>query len=252
MFVADKSANRLCIEIQYYDNEMFPASLEKLRLEMYNKGVRENDLSLYNHIWLGQFLELSKSSILAHLVKVEDFEIDASFGSPYIGVDWGFANDDNVVVTCYVKGRNLYIHRVGMALGLPLNKTASWLIDNAPDILNYTSYADCARPETISKMQEDGIPKIKSCTKGKIADGVSYLQSFDSIIMHPRAGRAVEVQKKALNELMSYSYKVENKGKPNEQVTPEIQDKFNNCADAIRYALQPLIMKKKNSFSLAV
>jgi hypothetical protein len=49
---------------------------------------------------------------------------------------------------------------------------------------------------------------------------------------------------KAVSELAGYSYKTLNKDTPQEVVTPDIVDASNNVADAIRYALQDLIIKE--------
>jgi phage terminase large subunit len=255
LFVTNPDDDTLGIHINYDDNPFFPESLERLRQQAWARAERTGDYNLYNWIWLGACLEISSAAILGNAIKVQDFTVDDSFGNPYIGIDWGFSVDPNVVVECYVKGRNLYVNKVGMAHKLPLNRTAQWLQDCVPNILKHTAYADCARPETINQMNNDGLSKVKSCTKTKIVDGVSYLQSFDNIIIHPKAGvnprSCANTQAKLLAELYGYSYKVEDANTAKEVVTSEILDKNNNIADAIRYALQPLIIKRKNGFSVA-
>ena len=244
MFVKDADSDTLCIKINYNDNVMFPASLEKQRLAMYAKAERTGDFNLYNWVWNGDFMKVANASILGNLLQVEHFEVDDSFGRPYIGIDWGFSIDPNVIVECYVKGRNLYVNRVGMAHKLPLNRTAAWLKDQVPLVESWPSWADCARPETVNQMNLDGLTKVKSCTKTKINDGVAVLQSFDKIIINTTAGKTRDVQEMAVSELAGYSYKTLNKDTPQEVVTPDIVDASNNVADAIRYALQDLIIKE--------
>ena len=79
---------------------------------------------------------------------------------------------------------NVYILETLQArLVLELDDTATYLINHIPTIIKYTSRADNARPETISKVKKD-IPLIKACKKwkGSVEDGVVYLQSFKQII----------------------------------------------------------------------
>jgi hypothetical protein len=73
---------------------------------------------------------------------------------------------------------------------------------------------------------------------------VAVLQSFDKIIINTNAGKTREAQEMAVSELAGYSYKRINKDTPQEVVTPDIEDASNNVADAIRYALQDLIIKE--------
>ena len=59
-----------------------------------------------------------------------------------------------------------------------------------------------------------------------------YLQSFKQIYIHPDA-------ECCFSELSSYNYKTDSNGDP----TAVIQDASNHYADALRYALEPLICK---------
>lgn len=234
-FVAKDDDKKLVININWRDNPWFPDSLNDVRLR-----DAKGDAGRYNWIWEGQFLTITDASIFAKKMVSREFHIDDSFGNPYIGVDWGFSNDPTAVIECYVKDNTLYISACGSKIGLELDDTADWLIKHVPNIKHFVSFADNARPETISKVKRS-IPLIKPCEKGKgsVEDGVAFIQSFDAIIVHPNAIGCY-------SELASYSYAKDK----HDEITTKILDKDNHYADALRYALQNLI-KGKNKHQYA-
>lgn len=229
-FVINKDERTLHITINYKDNPWFPESLNNQRL----RDLR-GDAGRYAWIWEGQFLKISDNSILAKKLKMLDFEINPTFGTPYIGIDWGFSVDPTAIVECYIYNECLYIRNAASKVGLELDDTAQYFIDHVPNILRFKSRADCARPETISKVRKE-IPLITACTKwkGSVEDGVVFLQSFKKIIIHPDA-------ECCYSELCVYSYKTDDNGDP----TTDIQDASNHYADALRYALEPFITSKR-------
>jgi len=225
-FIVNKDNRTLHINISYKDNPWFPEALERQR----QRDLR-GDAGRYAWIWEGKFLQISDSSILAKKLKVLDFEITKEFGTPYIGIDWGFSVDPTAIIECYHYNDCLYITNAAAKVGLELDDTAKYLINNAPNVLKYTSRADSARPETISKVKKE-IPLITACNKwkGSVEDGVVFLQSFNAIYIHPNA-------EACYGELSAYSYKTDDSGEP----TTIIQDADNHYADALRYAIEPII-----------
>jgi phage terminase large subunit len=225
-FIVNKDNRTLHINISYKDNPWFPEALERQR----QRDLR-GDAGRYAWIWEGKFLQISDSSILAKKLKVLDFEITKEFGTPYIGIDWGFSVDPTAIIECYHYNDCLYITNAAAKVGLELDDTAKYLINNAPNVLKYTSRADSARPETISKVKKE-IPLITACNKwkGSVEDGVVFLQSFNAIYIHPNADACY-------GELSAYSYKTDDSGEP----TTIIQDADNHYADALRYAIEPII-----------
>jgi phage terminase large subunit len=116
---------------------------------------------------------------------------------------------------------------------LELTDTSEWLVAKVPLIKQYPSFADSARPETISMMAKT-IQLMRGAKKwsGSVEDGVTFLQGFDEIVVHP------ECQADTLSELRSYSYKVDK----NDLVTKVILDTNNHYADSMRYGLSPKIV----------
>ncbi len=228
-FIINKDERTLHITINWQDNPWFPESLNNQRL----RDLR-GDAGRYAWIWDGQFLKISDNSILAKKLKMLDFEINPTFGTPYIGIDWGFSVDPTAIIECYIFQDSLYIRNAASKVGLELDDTGAYLIDHVPNVLKYTSRADCARPETISKVKKE-IPLIKGCTKwkGSVEDGVVALQTFKAIYIHPDA-------QCCFAELAAYSYKTDDTDNP----TTDIEDKNNHYADALRYAIEPIVNAK--------
>lgn len=236
-FVAKTDKRKLVIDIQYTDNPFFPPSLERQRQRDAN-----GDAGRYAWVWKGKFLQITEASILAKKLVTRAYEVDDSFGDPLIGVDWGFSNDPNAVTESYVKDNTLYIRNAAKKIGLELDDTAEWLIKHVPKIKQYTSRADNARPETISKVKHDKenpIPLIKACKKWKgcVEDGIAQLQSFDEIVIHPDADCC-----KA--ELTAYSFKKDKF----DEITAIPLDADNHFADSLRYGIEPYIGKGRFSY----
>lgn len=229
-FIVNKDERTLHITINWQDNPWFPESLHNQRLR-----DQRGDAGRYAWIWEGKFLQISDSSILAKKLKVRPFEVNSTFSSPLIGVDWGFSVDPTAVVEAYISDECLYIRNAASRVGLELDDTGDWLINHVPIILKNTSRADCARPETISKVRKE-IPLMKACTKwkGSVEDGIVFLQSFREIVIHPDA-------ECCFAELSAYNYKVDDNNDP----TTDIEDKNNHFADALRYAIEPHITRKR-------
>ena len=229
-FIVKKDSKTLHITINWRDNPWFPESLNNQRL----RDMR-GDAGRYMWIWEGKFLKISDASILAKKLVVEDFEVNPTFKGPYLGIDWGFSVDPTAVVECYTFEDCLYIRNAASKVGLELDDTAEYLQDHAPIIRKYRSRADCSRPETISKVKKE-LPLVDACKKwsGCVEDGVVVLQSFKQIVIHPDA-------ECCLGELTAYSYKLDDEEKP----TAVIEDKNNHYADALRYAIEPIVTSRR-------
>ena len=67
--------------------------------------------------------------------------------------------------------------------------------------------------------------------KGSVETGISFLQSFDNIYIHP------DCQPDTASELIAYQWKTDKY----EEITAIPEDANNHYADAIRYGLEPAI-----------
>jgi phage terminase large subunit len=207
--------NAIVIEANYCDNPWFPDEL-KQELE-YDK---RRDIDKYNHVWLGKYRQNSEARVFRNW-RIEDFT--RPDGTIYrLGADWGFAVDPSVLIRCSIDGNNLYIDYEAYRVGCEIINLPE-LFMSVPDAEKWPITADSARPETISHMQKNGFPKIRSAVKGpkSIEDGIEWLKSFD-IIVHPRCVHTID-------ELTYYSYKED---KLTGDILPLLEDKDNHVIDA--------------------
>jgi phage terminase large subunit len=221
------------VKMNHSDNPWFPAELEAERMH----DLRHRP-ETYGHIWEGDCLEITDAQVFRNCFEVADFETDDTFGAPYHGMDFGFARDPTTAVQCYVKEKRLYIRRNCGRVGLELDDTAPYIRAGIPEAERHVIRADSARPESISYLRRNGLPRIEGVKKwaGSVEDGIEFLKSFERIIIHPDC-------EETAREFRHYSYKVD---KNSGDIQPVIVDDFNHYIDAVRYALVPL-MKQRGS-----
>lgn len=230
-FIENPPEDCKVVEINWRDNPWFPDVLDKERLEDQRKRA-----DVYDHIWEGAFLTLTDAQIFAGAFEVDEFEPAKDWDGPYQGLDFGFAQDPTAAVRCYIHNRVLYIRNEAGKVRLELDATANFVADHIPDFEKYTARGDSARPESISYLKRNGMPKIEGVEKwrGSVEDGIEFLRSFDRIVIHPDCPQTAR-------EFRLYSYKVD---RLSGDILPVIVDANNHYIDAIRYALAPLMRRK--------
>ncbi|BDE02893.1 terminase [Pasteurella multocida] len=221
--------NAMIVEMNYTDNPWFPDVLEQERL---NDKKRLDDAT-YRWIWEGAYLEASEAQIFKGKYEELEFKPNQDFNGPYFGLDFGFAKDPTAVVKCWVFDNNLYIEHEAGKTGLELDHTADFVKERVPDIERHILRADSARPESISYLKRNGIPRIEGVKKwsGSVEDGIEHIKSYRKVYIHPRC-------KETLREFRLYSYKTD---RLTGDVLPTVLDEHNHYIDAIRYALNPLM-----------
>ena len=208
------------------------------------RELRRTDPEAYMHVWEGDPWTRSDAQVLAGKWSIDTFtpvvgnkDAAKNWGGPYFGGDWGFAQDPTTLVKCWIHERTLYIEHEAYKVGCEIQDTAA-LYDSVPDSRRYKIRADNARPETISHMRAERFDVVP-CEKwsGSVEDGITFLRSFDRIVIHQRC-------KRTITEAKLYSYKVD---KRTNDVLPDIVDKHNHCWDAVRYALGPMIQRRTST-----
>jgi phage terminase large subunit len=234
-------------EFNWQDNPWFPETLRQEKDYLYRV-----DPDAAAHVWGGQCRKNGSSQIFRGKYVVEAFtppnedtyaDPKLHWDGPYFGADWGFSQDPSTLVKCWIddntcgKGKRLFIEHEAYGVGVELDDTPA-LFKAVPGCGTRKILADCSRPETISHVARHGEMLIEGAEKwsGSVEDGVAFLRSFEQIIIHPRCVHAEQ-------EARLYSFKVD---RLTSQVTTEIVDKHNHIWDALRYALQPLIMSVSN------
>lgn len=223
----------LIIEVNYTDNPWFTDELEKTRLK-----AQRTDIDRYNWIWLGKFNKRADELVLGGKYVVQDFTPGEEWNGPYLGADFGFAQDPSTLTVCWVYDNVLYVEHEAYGVGVEIDQLGVMYEKAYPRAKEYVIRADCSRPETISYIARQGF-RIEGCDKwpGSVEDGVTHMRSYDKIVIHTRCEHTAD-------EASRYSYKVD---KNTGDVLPDIVDKHNHCMDAIRYGIGPLIKEQPQS-----
>lgn len=220
------------VDVNAVDNPWLPAVLEEQRL--YDR--EHLDPALYRHIWEGEYYEQSDAQVFAGRYRVSEFDPDRGWDGPFYGLDFGFSQDPTAGLKAWIHDDTLYIEHELYEKRLELDDTADAMIKALPGCEKHAVRADNARPESISYLSRNGIPRIEACKKGKgsVEDGVEFIKSFKQVVIHPRCVNTA-------NEFALYSYKVD---RLTGDILPVIVDAFNHALDSLRYALEPLMRSK--------
>lgn len=230
-FVENPPPDAYVRKVNYDENPYLPDSLRK-ELE----HDRETDYEKYLHIWEGYPRTISDAQVFKGRFVVEEFpdEWAAQADRLFFGADFGFANDPNTLVRCFIREKRLYIDYEAYGVGVELDEMDA-LYRSVPGSKLWPIHADAARPETISYLANRCGYRISAAKKwqGSVEDGVAYLKSFEKIVIHPRCKHAAE-------EFKLYSYKID---KVTNEVLPVIVGKWDHVIDAVRYSLDGYITK---------
>lgn len=229
MFVTDPREDAEVVKVNYDDNRYLT---DALLHEM--QWARMHDMDMYLHVWEGELRNISDAQVFAHKWRSATFETpqDATF---YYGADWGFSQDPTVLVRCYIDGDVLYIDREAYGIGVEIVDTPA-MFRQVEGADKWIVTADSARPEVISHMRNAGF-NMRSAVKGSgsVEDGVAFMRSFREIVIHERC-------KHAIDEFKLYSYK---RDRLTGDILPVVEDKHNHCIDAVRYALERVMLSKR-------
>jgi len=241
-FVINTPPDSIVKKINYDQNPFFEQTELKAEMEY----LKQCDYEAYLHVWEGEPKKISEAVIFGGKYEVRDFETpeNARF---FHGVDWGFSSDPTAAIRMYeeeIEGcLYLFIDREAYGLHVDTDDLPQFFDNQIETLRAWPSYADNARPETISYMnnRKRGFFKMKACRKwkGSVEDGIAFLRgNYKKIIIHSRC-------KNTAQEFKLYSYKVDEK---TQEVLPVIVDKHNHCIDAIRYGLDKKIKPGKKTF----
>lgn len=235
-FVVNRRTDSIVHKVNYDSNPYFGGVL---RQEMEDDKAR--DFHLYEHIWLGYPLKISKAIIFSdkYTSEVIDPVLHKQADRMLLGADFGFAQDPSTLLRMFIIDRTLYIEHEAYGVGVELDDMPAFY-DRVPGARLWPIKADGARPETISYLRRQGF-NISAAAKwdGSVKDGITHMRGFTKIVVDPRCTGT-------LNEMRLYSYKVDSKqvdesGQP--MVLPVIVDKWNHCIDAARYGLDGYIQR---------
>lgn len=219
-------------ELNWRDNPWFNAGLEQERQE-----DLKNRPDTYEHVWEGGYLELTEAQVFHNHFEIDSFEPDSDWNGPYHGLDFGYSQDPTAATQSFIHKNVLYIRREAHKKKLELNETVPFLTRSVPQIAMHKVRCDNARPESISYLQNHGMPQAVACLKGKgsVEDGIEYIKSFDRVVIHPDCPETAR-------EFRLYSYKVD---ALSGDILPKIVDANNHHIDSLRYALEPMMRMRR-------
>lgn len=225
--------NAVIIEANWQDNPWLP---QEMRDEL--EHDRRGDPETYGHVWLGRYNTRSDAQIFAGRYTVDEFTPGQGWDGPYYGADWGFATDPTVLVKCWIvpDGR-IAVESESGKHGLDIDRTGALWEKEMPEAQGAVIRADSARPETISYLKRHGWPRVEGVEKwsGSVEDGVEWMRA-KRLLIHPRC-------KMAQREARLYRYETNRAG----DVIAKIKDAENHIMDAIRYAMAPIIKRRRQA-----
>lgn len=211
------------------------------------------------HVWGGQCSKHSDKAIMHDKCLIQPFSPGAEWIGPLYGADWGFSNDPAVLVKLWIYDGKLWVEEEAFGVGIDIPQlptlftqvTGWWryevdavtkrLMSTKIPLQNVLMRSDCSRPETISQMQKMQVPCVAALKwPGCVEDGIAVMRAFGNIIIHPRCKRVIaEAGHGPKGVKDAYCYKTD---KATGAVTSVIVDANNHGWDAIRYALEPVIV----------
>lgn len=205
--------------------EQFLAEAEHLRI---------NNPTAYAHEYLGEVTGTGGEVFPNITVRAISSEERASFSHIHRGLDWGYAADPTAYVVCALEMGRLYIFGEIYRYGIKYDPLAEAI--KAENTLNSVIYAECADPRSNDEMRSRGL-KIAAVKKGagSVEHGITWLQNLAEIIIDPVSCPNTR------REFCGYELIPDGNG----GFRDEFPDKDNHSIDAVRYALENDIGRKK-------
>jgi len=229
--------NRMVIvECNWSDNPWFPDGLNEERL-----ADLKYRTDTYGHVWEGEFLTLTEAQVFNGRYSVEEFEPASNWDGPYFGGDFGYSQDPTAAIKAWISGKVLYIEKEAGGRKIEVNDIANRVLSAMPEAGAHDMRWDSARPDLVSLVRRNGLPKASGAAKGKgsVEAGVAFIRSFDRVVIHPRCTETAR-------EFRLYSWK---KDERSGAILPVLVDANNHWIDALRYALEPIMRRAKVSMA---
>lgn len=176
--------------------------------------------------WKEQAFDINKT--------IEQKGIKSAFG-----LDFGYTNDPTALFCGLVDTHNkiIYVFDEMYEKGMSNEKIAKKIFD-----MGYSKEkirADSSEPKSIDRLNELGLTHIRKARKGKdsISNGIDGIQDYE-IIIHPRCVNFI-------TEIGNYTWDEDKK--TGKKINKPIDD-FNHLMDAMRYALEEILLGDTYSF----
>lgn len=174
-------------------------------------------------------------------IEEKRFDISSLVGQEEIesvfGLDFGYTNDPTALFCGLIDLKNKVIYVFDELYKKGLSNKKIYEEVEAMGHRKESIIADSAEPKSIDELRSLGLTRVKAAKKGKdsILNGIQFIQDF-KLVIHPRCVNF-------LTEVTNYQWA---KDKFDNSINKPIDD-FNHLMDAMRYAIEPYIIKHKNS-----
>lgn len=224
--------NSLALTTTYKDNPFLDEDYVNHLLEMKERNPRRARVAVDGEWGVAE-------GLIYENTVVEKFDIREVLKGARIvrGMDWGYGPDPTAFVeyAINVRTKDVYIFKEMYKQQMLTDEIFKWLYANGyqqGDIrADYANGGD----RMIQELKNKGIKGIKRAHKYEIMFGVTYLQDYKIHVL-PSLEHTIE-------ELNSYVYDTDKEG----GWVGKAVDKNNHLMDAMRYAVEPLIMTKKST-----
>jgi phage terminase large subunit len=155
------------------------------------------------------------------------------------GLDFGYTNDPSALFCGLIDQDQMRIYVFDEMYEKGLTNGAIFQRIQAMGYAKERIKADSAEPKSIDELRDFGLTRVRAARKGKdsVNNGIQYIQNY-KIIIHPRCVNF-------LTEISNYSWDEDKL--TGRKINKPIDD-FNHLMDAMRYALEDLLVGPAFSF----
>lgn len=155
------------------------------------------------------------------------------------GLDFGYTNDPTALFCGLVSKKEKIIWVFDELYAKGLTNQAIYKNISSMGYTKERICADSAEPKSIEELRQAGLYRIHAARKGKdsINNGIQYIQGY-TIIIHPKCVNF-------LTEISNYTWDKDRFG----TVLNRPIDDFNHLMDAMRYAVEDVLLGATYSFS---
>lgn len=224
----------LAITTNYKCNEW----LDKADLKVFDE-MKIHNPKRYRVAGLGEWGVVD--GLVYENIEEKRFNISSLVGQERIesvfGLDFGYTNDPTALFCGLIDLKNKVIYVFDELYKKGLSNKKIYEEVEAMGHRKESIIADSAEPKSIDELRSLGLTRIRAAKKGKdsILNGIQFIQDF-KLVIHPRCVNF-------LTEVTNYQWA---KDKFDNSINKPIDD-FNHLMDAMRYAIEPYIIKHKNS-----
>lgn len=224
----------LAITTNYKCNEW----LDKADLKVFDE-MKIHNPKRYRVAGLGEWGVVE--GLVYENIEEKRFDISSLVGQVEIesvfGLDFGYTNDPTALFCGLIDLKNKVIYVFDELYKKGLSNKKIYEEVETMGHRKESIIADSAEPKSIDELRSLGLTRVRAAKKGKdsILNGIQFIQDF-KLVIHPRCVNF-------LTEVTNYQWA---KDKFDNSINKPIDD-FNHLMDAMRYAIEPYIIKHKNS-----